>query len=480
MINLKPSQRLKLWAAALQDGFLLGLAVAPSVAYCDLFHANNFLIGDRAVGLGGAYSAVSDDASAVVYNPAGMAFAQSPSFSGSANAFYMRNTVYKNTIGGDNFVEKSQGSVPTFFGGLQQIKSLGKGTALGFAIYSPDSDSKSQNDLIKKPELGIRNFHRTINSKASTTFFGLGGATRLGSKLGMGVGLNTVKIDEITQEYQDATGTGNTKGLVLTEAAAKRGALVTDVMQNRKLELTIIALEPMFGLQYAPFSTFSIGLTYRQPIILTQEFTLNTDYVRQNRFEDYTPLNAADIADGSSERWLKLREGGAKIAKQTPETASDGLPKGLVKFDKPLGGLPAEVRLGLAWFASSRFLWTGDVSLRLAPAEGDLPASATEDVVNFHSGTEFYVTPSFPIRFGLFTNFDSRPKLSANKTSQEDHIDFYGSSLVLSWASGGAQIGIGTVAQYGTGESQKVADDRTIQKVESTFFSMLVSTSFTM
>ncbi len=464
----------------------LGLAVVvvivtlPSSAFCDLFHANNFLIGDRAMGLGGAYSAVSDDASAIVYNPAGMAFAQSPSFSGSANAFYLRNTVYKDTIGTDDFVEKSQGSVPSFFGGIQQIKSLGKGTAIGFAIYSPDSDSKSQNDLIKKPELGIRNFHRTINTQASTTFLGIGGATRLGSQLGVGAGFNAIKIDEITQEYQDATGKANVKGLVLTEAAAKRGTLVTDITQNRKFSLSIIALEPMIGIQYAPLSTFVVGLTYRQPIILSQDFSLNTDSVRLNRFEDYTPLSAADIADGSSEEWLKLRERGAKILKQTPETASDGLPKGVVKLDKPFGGLPAEVRLGLAWFATSRFLWTGDVSLRLAPAAGDLPASATEDVINLHSGAEFYLTPSFPIRFGLFTNFDSRPELSANKTSQEDHIDFYGSSLVVSWASGGAQIGIGTVAQYGTGESQKVADDRTIQEVESYFYSMVVATSFTM
>jgi Holliday junction DNA helicase RuvB len=56
-----------------------------------------------------------------------------------------------------------------------------------------------------------------------------------------------------------------------------------------------------------------IGLTYRQPIILSQDFTLDTDFVRLNRFEDYTPLSAADIADGSSEEWLKLRARGAKI-----------------------------------------------------------------------------------------------------------------------------------------------------------------------
>ena len=61
------------------------------------------------MGMGGAFTAVADDASAIVYNPAGLGFALSNDLSGSANAFYQRKVTYKKTIGSKDFVEKSGG-----------------------------------------------------------------------------------------------------------------------------------------------------------------------------------------------------------------------------------------------------------------------------------------------------------------------------------------------------------------------------------
>jgi long-chain fatty acid transport protein len=87
----------------------------------DQFHYGNVLIGTRAVGLGGAFGAVADDASGVYYNPAGLAFALSNDISGSANAFYTKESKYKSTLCGEDFVEASSGSVPSFFGGLQKL-----------------------------------------------------------------------------------------------------------------------------------------------------------------------------------------------------------------------------------------------------------------------------------------------------------------------------------------------------------------------
>ena len=41
----------------------------------------NFFIGDRAAGLGGAYTAIADGPEGVFYNPAGLAFSSSKYFS---------------------------------------------------------------------------------------------------------------------------------------------------------------------------------------------------------------------------------------------------------------------------------------------------------------------------------------------------------------------------------------------------------------
>jgi len=75
-------------------GLIVGLLATQSLA--DQQHYNNVIIGERAQGMGGAYAGVSDDASGVVYNPGGLAFAQSNDISGSANAFYNKKMKYKN------------------------------------------------------------------------------------------------------------------------------------------------------------------------------------------------------------------------------------------------------------------------------------------------------------------------------------------------------------------------------------------------
>jgi len=76
---------------------VFGLSTQPAIG--DQFHYANVLMGDRAMGLGGAFTAVADDASGLIYNPAGLAFALSNDISGSGNAFYRKKVTYKRTMG---------------------------------------------------------------------------------------------------------------------------------------------------------------------------------------------------------------------------------------------------------------------------------------------------------------------------------------------------------------------------------------------
>lgn len=456
------------------------LCVVPAVAAADLFHANNFLVGDRAVGLGGAFCAIADDASAIAYNPAGMAFAQSSKFIGSGTAFYNRITVYRDIVGSDDFTESSSGSVPSFFGLLQQIPRYGVGTAIGIAFYAPDGESRSQNDLIRREDLGIRSFHRTINSQSSTNYFGVGAATLVSGSLALGLAGNVVRIRELTQEFQTVTRKVTTTGLVLTEEAAQRGVLYSDLSQNRKFQLDVMAIEPMIGLQWTPVPTLAVGFAVRKPFIISQKFRQDWDLAESKRFADFTPFSASDIKDGSEEQWLKLRQDGVKVTRQNPSEASDGRQVGVIKISEPLGGLPAEFRLGLAWFASTRFLVAGDVSYRLAPSDGEMTITSTADTLNFHLGLEAYLNPSFPVRLGLFTNNDLRPKLERGGQNQEEHIDYYGGSVVLGWAAGNVQLGIGSVVQLGRGEAQKISGERRVQKVDSLFYSAILSAATAM
>ncbi len=84
-------------------------------AYGDEYHYKNVLVGDRAATMGGAYAAISDDASGAFYNPAGMAFAFGDSVSGSGNAYHNSNTRYKDAIGDADWVRDSTAILPSFF-----------------------------------------------------------------------------------------------------------------------------------------------------------------------------------------------------------------------------------------------------------------------------------------------------------------------------------------------------------------------------
>jgi tetratricopeptide (TPR) repeat protein len=69
---------------------LAGLASAPAHAGEDggVRSVFAFGAGNRPLALGGAYAAVSDDASAPVWNPGGLGFVQSPEFEGSGASLY--------------------------------------------------------------------------------------------------------------------------------------------------------------------------------------------------------------------------------------------------------------------------------------------------------------------------------------------------------------------------------------------------------
>ena len=172
-------------------------------AYGDIFHYNNLLVGERAMGLGGAFTAVSDDASGMLYNPAGIAFAISNDISGSAQAYYQRKILYKKTIGQDSFTEKSSANTAPFFGGLQKVDDIIPGMAVAFGIFNLDSELKNQNDQIENESLGLQRFHRTANIRAGTAGGGLAVGKRVLPGLAIGLSLNYINIDELIQEYQN-------------------------------------------------------------------------------------------------------------------------------------------------------------------------------------------------------------------------------------------------------------------------------------
>ena len=417
----------------------MGVVVAfvATSARADLYHYNNIIVGDRAMGLGGAYVAVSDDASGVVYNPAGLAFALSNDISGSANAIYKRNVVYKGTFGDSDFEEKSEGTFPSFFGGLKKLEDLSPGMAFAFGIWSGDSELKDQNDNIPAgtqftdggTTVTLSRYHRSVNLRSSSSFYGGGLAKRFGNSFAVGFGLAMFLVDELYQDYQDIVSTTT-------------GVTYTTRTQALRSQLKATGIQPTLGFQWAVTPRVSLGCAIKYATLISQNLHIDID---------------------------RLDASGASIPVDTKATALN-VTKTSASGDitKPLGTWPWEARVGGALFATTRLLLTGDAIYHSATSGYEYNAYEKHAVKDYAGGIEYYVVPSLPLRMGAFTNNDSRSPVNETSMNQPDHIDYLGESIFIAWVQQNSQISGGFVFQQGSGKAQKRSDTTATQEIVAT------------
>lgn len=457
---------------------LVSAGLTPA-ALADQFHYNNVLIGPRATGLGGAFTGVSDDASGVYYNPAGLAFALSNDVQGSANAFYGKEAEYKKTLGSDAFVEESSGSLSPFFGGLQKLDRYVERLVFAFGVYTVDSDLKDQDTLIEDLQLGkttIDRYHRTSNARANTYYAGAALAYRMTPALALGFGLSYFNADELVQEYQYAKQSFFNDAGSLTKQ--------TTLNSNVREHLVVHGVQPSIGVQAALPGNMSLGLTLRKGIVASQKYDVASE-------TSIATLDANCNAVSTDETKKPMR----CYAEGVTTTQSDN----------PVGDWPMEARLGVAWFASPTFLLAFDVSHYGAVTNADKLKSAgdrarynKEAVTNLHLGMEYYLTASLPLRLGFFTNNDARPEVqkgdyqagSATNTcsnkefadkycGQRDSIDYVGESIFIGWVQPNSQLAAGITLQQGTGKAQKLGDHQ-VQDVEASAYAFSFSATTTL
>jgi len=409
------------------------LALSP-VGRADVFHYNNVLVGDRANGMGGAYSAVADDASGTYYNPAGIAFAQSNDLSGSANAYYNKSLLYKNVLGGQDYTENAGGLFSPFIGILNKLDRFVPGLVGAFSFYTSDTELLNQNDrwplvLVSASDTqasAIDGFHRTVQLKSSTSHAAIAAGYRLSGRLSVGAGLRYTMIDELSQDFQKST------AVVLDIASGKITKKSTRYF-NSRTSLSAIGVEPNVGAQMALGQSLSIGLSFRKGMLVSQAMEQAADSLVVTR-EDATEVTADTAPTSSTE---------------VPSTED-------TKISNPFGSIPGEVRLGAAWFASPKLLVSGDLSYYDPATDGKVSWLRRQSVLNYAAGTEYYVTPSIALRAGAFTNNDSREDVITGKTNQGTKIDFKGGSLFVAYVQPNTQLSLGAVVQKGTGKSQKL------------------------
>jgi len=467
---------------------LIALMGSSHVVYADQFHYQNIIIGDRALGMGGAYAAVADDSSGVYYNPAGLGFALSNDVSGSANAFYKKKVTYKNILPGLNYQENSSGSVPSFFGGLQKLDKIAKGLVFAFGVYSTDSDLVDQDDKINDASKGLR-FHRTAQARGGDFNIAGGLGYRLSNSVAVGLSITYGTFNSLTQDYQFSANLTSTATKDSADSPCKKILTQTQIntpaiasmrcyqvlTQNIRTALEGKAIRPSLGVQVALLPRLSMGLSLSANKWISQGLVQNIDSRKDT---------TAVIIDGVQDPNNSIP---GDVVSESKSGSSNGSPYPVnitSKIDrsekeKPFGtAMQYSGRAGMAYFASPRLLITADTIYYGSVNDADVLDHNFKSVLNYAVGTEWYATPSFPIRLGLFTNHDNREKPSLAQKKYNDHIDYIGGSAFVAWVQPNSQIGVGAVYQSGSGTAAKTgASASALNEVSASATTYAVSAS---
>lgn len=366
-------------------------------AAADEDHYNNIIIGDRPAGMGGAYTAISDDPSGLYYNPAGIVYTQGNGISGSMNTYQITKTTYKNALGGQtDWNRKSSNFLPNFFGLYQSLGSA----KLGFSYAVLDSIRENQDQRfvnLTETAKNIDEYVINFNNQEDVYNFGVSFASEISKSLSWGVTLyaHSRNSERILHQYINfnASSGGDYEESTQYFSVSEQG------------------VRPVIGLMWSPMNKFSFGLNINK--------TFLTDY--------------------------------EKTVQTTQKNQGESVVRRIVTTTKTKRDLPLNVRLGGAYFHNEKLLLSADLAYYESYGE-------RESVLNFAIGTEYYLNPIWAIRAGLFSNNANTPKLAAQglkpDEQQLEHVDLYGLTFSFARFSGNSNLSLGFNYSNGSGKSQ--------------------------
>lgn len=377
------------------------------LAVADEFHYNNQLIGDRASGMGGAYTAISDDATGMYYNPAAIVYVGDKNFSASVNAYYSQVKKYENVIGGQPFERKSSALLANYFG---IVKPIGK-FKIGFSYAVPDAVSEDQNQTFTNVSANTTRFTINLNNRDTTINFGPSLAAEINNNLSVGLTLYAHKRDV---------------QFTINQFKQRNDATATSLWTNTYFRLSETGVRPVLGVAWSPAEKLSLGFA------LSQTYVLSSDAMSQATCWDALAGGCLATVAAPSIQVPTLTPSGSKRS------------------------YPVRVAIGAAYFADKNLLVSGDLTYHSAvtdPVYGNKVAT-----LNAALGTEYYVSNKWAVRAGIYTNMANTPNIQAGVTNYEEQINLYGASLSVSSFSGSSSITLGGSINYGKGKSQILGD----------------------
>jgi len=404
-------------------GSALALACAlPRPAPADESSFRPYLVGSRAAGMGGAFTALADDGSGPWYNPGGLAFVQRSQLSIAGSVYGRVSGRFQDALGdGHDFRYANLNTFPTATAGVWKLGDPGAtdGHVLSLGVFIPDAVTIDDRDTI-----GSKTNAFFFSSQEQTVWGGLTWAKRYGR---LGIGATGFLLFGTRVNQVEITAVGSSSAQFAN----------FETLSSRTDE-NLLGVAGALGLRWDPTDDLRLGLSVYSPTLGGGKRRLFVkDLVAlegippcptATRCSGYLIVNADDLHATLSQP-LRVQAGLALVSGRTT-LAADLVYMGTRQVHDD-AGRAAE---GLdRWVKRSR-------------------------TVNFSVGLETILAERFPLRAGFFTDLSSSPRPVAWDGSGEDpnpsntsHVNRLGGTFSIGMRTDHTATDVGVMVSGGSG-----------------------------
>ncbi|MBN1960924.1 MAG: hypothetical protein JW841_08250 [Deltaproteobacteria bacterium] len=420
-----------------------------SAALADDAHYQDFLVGGRALGLGGAFTSIADDPSGIYYNPAGLGDVRGTDLQVSTSLYgFERGSIPKGLVtpvpGADNLrleftdliiIPASAGFVRTF-GELDSERRPRQAYGLSVVVPSYRSFTAGLGGDATDPsqKLLLRSYQRRVIDRELWTGFGIG--RRMTSQLRLGISAYyilrslTDRENVLVSEHVDVEATNTTP------------AMSYDRFQSVTDDITLINGSIIFigGLRYTLTPKIAMGLSLYSPSVPIHS---------QVRLAFSRATANPQVTNGQPSTLENLTLSGFSKQKHAPAA-----------------------RFGISFIQKYKFTLSLDISFHapvsyslIRPNANDAerfqsfrsrlpfdPDISRRAVVNFNLGAEFLIIREVSIAGGFFSDFSSAPRIAKSPIGdQAPDVDLFGMSVSIGYFGQHTLSRLGVMYSLGTG-----------------------------
>lgn len=388
----------------------LALAAAPLGTLADESNFRPYLVGARAAGMGGAFTALADDGAGAWYNPGGLAFVRRSQISLSGSVYGVVSGSFQDALGdGQEFKFRNLNTLPTATAGVWKLGAPDATDAdvLAFGVFVPDAMTIDDRDTIRSQQNAFFYSSTTQSVWAGGTY-----ARRMGS---IGIGVSAYVLFGTTVFQTDIT--------AVNAANPSQFATISG-----RIDETMYGVMGAAGVRWDATDELRLGLSAYSPV----------------------------LGAGTRRFFAKATQGDIPTAQAVVVNVDD-------LHATP--SQPLRVQAGLAWVSGPLTL-AADVMF-LAPREvrddEDRAAQGLDKrvtrnaTVNASAGAEYVISGRYPLRLGFFTDLaasNTPVAYSAGadpNASNTSHINRFGGTLSIGFRTDHTATDVGLNVSAGSG-----------------------------